>query len=158
MSDINIRGRTRAVPRILYGSEVPVIKILFSIFLILHGLVHLLYAGQSQRIFELQPGMTWPDGSWAFSRLAGVDGARILATILLIMGALLFVSAGAGSLFKATWWRSIALAAAAYSSVLYLLLWDGGWQDLPGKGAVGILINAVIAAAIYFLPQLQLTP
>ena len=33
------------------------LTILFGIFLILHGLVHLLYAGQSSRLFELQPGM-----------------------------------------------------------------------------------------------------
>jgi hypothetical protein len=43
-----------------------------GIFLVLHGLVHLLYFGQSARYFELKPGMTWPDGAWAFSRLLGV--------------------------------------------------------------------------------------
>jgi hypothetical protein len=31
-----------------------------GIFFLLHGLVHLLYAGQSLRFFELRPGMTWP--------------------------------------------------------------------------------------------------
>lgn len=44
-------------------------NIFMGIFLILHALVHLLYAGQSRRFFELRPGMTWPDGSWAFSNL-----------------------------------------------------------------------------------------
>jgi len=33
---------------------------ILGIFFILHGLVHLLYAGQSLRLFELRPGMTWP--------------------------------------------------------------------------------------------------
>ncbi len=32
--------------------------ILMGIFLILHGMVHLLYACQSGRMFELRPGMT----------------------------------------------------------------------------------------------------
>ena len=47
--------------------------VIFGVFLMLHGLVHLLYLGQSQRFFELQPGMTWPDGpgrsrdSWAMA-------------------------------------------------------------------------------------------
>ena len=40
-------------------------RIIFGIFIILHGLVHLLYFGQSTRYFELQPGMVWPDGAWA---------------------------------------------------------------------------------------------
>ena len=52
-----------------------------GIFLILHGLVHLLYFGQSQRYFELQPGLAWPNGSWVFSRWLGDDPARWLASI-----------------------------------------------------------------------------
>ena len=39
------------------------LKIFFAVFLILHGLVHLLYLGQSAGTFELQPGLNWPDGS-----------------------------------------------------------------------------------------------
>ena len=41
------------------------------LFLFLHGMVHLLYAGHSLRLFELRPGLSWPDSSWAFSRLGG---------------------------------------------------------------------------------------
>ncbi len=41
-------------------------QIVVGVFLILHGLVHLLYAGQALRYFELRPGMTWPDASWLF--------------------------------------------------------------------------------------------
>jgi hypothetical protein len=39
------------------------ITIIADIFLILHGLVHLLYAGQGWRFFEIRPGMVWPDGA-----------------------------------------------------------------------------------------------
>jgi len=42
------------------------IKIGIALFLILHGLVHLLYLGQSRCLFELQPDMEWPDD---FARL-----------------------------------------------------------------------------------------
>ena len=31
------------------------LKITWVIFLVLHGIVHLLYAGQSWRVFELRP-------------------------------------------------------------------------------------------------------
>jgi hypothetical protein len=56
--------------------------IFFGIFLILHGLVHLLYAGQSLRYFELRPAMTWPDGSWLLSKILADRAARLLAAIL----------------------------------------------------------------------------
>jgi hypothetical protein len=42
------------------------IRLIIGIFLLLHGLVHLLYFGQSARYFDLRPEMIWPDGSWAF--------------------------------------------------------------------------------------------
>jgi hypothetical protein len=32
-------------------------RIIFGVFIVLHGLVHLLYFGQSARYFELQPEM-----------------------------------------------------------------------------------------------------
>jgi hypothetical protein len=66
-----------------------------ALFLLLHGLVHLLYVGQSRRIFELQPGMVWPDGSWFFSRLFGDEPTRLLANVLLLLATLGFI---AGSL------------------------------------------------------------
>ena len=63
------------------------IRIIFSVFIVLHGLVHLLYFGQSARYFELQPGMVWPDGSWALSRFVGDATTRNLASNLLILAA-----------------------------------------------------------------------
>jgi hypothetical protein len=130
-------------------------RILLGVFLILHGLVHLLYAGQSQRVFELQPGMVWPDSSWAFSRLARIEGTRILTSILLVLGTLVFVAGGAGLLLKQNWWHPVVLAAAAFSSLIYILAWDGTFQSLANKGGIGILINAAIVAAVLILPQLK---
>ena len=42
------------------------LRFILSVFIVLHGLVHLLYFGQSRRLFELQPGMAWPE-SWRLS-------------------------------------------------------------------------------------------
>jgi len=72
------------------------IRILFGIFVTLHGLVHLLYFGQSTRRFELQPGMVWPDGSWVFSRFLGTEAVRNLGGILLILSAIGLVAGGIG--------------------------------------------------------------
>jgi hypothetical protein len=49
---------------------------LVCIFLILHGMVHLLFAGQSWRAFELSPELTWPDGAWLISRFLGDENIR----------------------------------------------------------------------------------
>jgi hypothetical protein len=64
--------------------------ILVGIFFLLHGMVHLLYAGQSWRFFELRPEMTWPDGAWLFSKSLGDETTRLLATALLVLAALGF--------------------------------------------------------------------
>jgi uncharacterized membrane protein YphA (DoxX/SURF4 family) len=124
------------------------IRIILGAFLVLHGLVHLLYFGQSQRIFELQPGMVWPDGSWAFSRFLGEATTRNLASILLILAAIGLVVGGIGIFAKQAWWRPVVVGVAAFSAVFYLLFWDGALQNLDNKGWIGILINLVILAAV----------
>lgn len=133
-------------------------KILFGLFFIFHGLVHLLYFGQSARFFELQPGMAWPDGSWAFSRLFGTSATRNLASVLLVLAAIGFVAGGIGLLARQAWWRPAIVFTSVFSSVLYLLVWDGGFQHLDNKGGVGILINLAILVAllIFQWPQLEL--
>ena len=129
---------------------------IFGICIALHGLVHLLYAGQSARRFELKPGMVWPDGSWAFSRLLGDEATRNLAGISLILAAIGFVAGGIGILASQAWWRPVVVGAAAFSSMVYLLLWNGGTQNLDGQGAVGLLIDIALLVAVLILrwPQL----
>ena len=124
------------------------IRILVGIFFVLHGLVHMLYFGQSGRYFELQDGMVWPDGSWAFSRLLGDAGTRTLAGVLLVLAAFGFTAGGLGIFVKQAWWRPVVVITSVFSSALYLLLWDGGWEHLDNKGGVGILINLAILAAL----------
>lgn len=123
-------------------------RIIFGVFVVLHGLVHLLYFGQSWRLFELQPGMVWPDGSWAFSMLLGDVPTRRLASIVLVLAAIGFVAGGAAIVFGQAWWHSALVGAALFSSVIYILFWDGAWQNLDDKGAIGLLINIVILTAV----------
>jgi hypothetical protein len=131
--------------------------VVFGIVLVLHGLVHLLYFGQSQRFFELQPGMTWPDGSWAFSRLLSDAATRGLAAVFLIVTAAGLIVGGAGLLARQSWWRPVVVAAAALSALIYIFLWDGGGQHLDSKGGVGILISLAILGAVLLLrwPQID---
>ncbi len=126
-------------------------SLIFGVFIVLHGLIHLLYFGQSGRYFELKTGMIWPDGSWAFSSLLGVAATRNLASIALILAAAGLVAGGMGMLTSQTWGRPLVVAAAAFSSILFLVLWNGTAQNLDGQGAVGLLINIAILVTVLML-------
>ncbi|MBN1312953.1 MAG: hypothetical protein JXB30_16180 [Anaerolineae bacterium] len=125
--------------------------IILGIFLILHALVHLLYTGQSQRLFELQPDMTWPDGSWACSKLLGTDMTRLLVSILLVLVTLGFIVGGVGLFMTQDWWRLVAVGSAVLSAAIYILSWDGKFQALDNQGGVGILINLAIVIVVLIL-------
>lgn len=124
------------------------IKNLISIFFILHGLVHLLYFGQAARYFELRPDMVWPEGSWAFSKLLGNPTSRGLASILLILTTIGFVTGGMGLFAQQVWWRPLIVASAVLSIFVYILFWDGVMHNLDDKGLIAILINAIILVAV----------
>jgi len=124
------------------------LQFIFGIFLVLHGLVHLLYLGQSTGRFELRPGMVWPDGSWAFSKLLGDKTTRNLASISCVVAAIGFMAGGTGILVSQAWWRPVIVAAVAFSSVTFILFWDGKLRKLNDQGAIGILINLAILTAV----------
>lgn len=123
-------------------------SVLFGIFFILHALIHLLYSGQALRFFELRPGLTWPDGSWAFSNLLGDPATRWLAAISLAPAALGFLAAGLGTFLEVGWWRTMTLSATGFSVLIYLLFWDGKFHELPDQGWVGIFINLAILVVL----------
>jgi hypothetical protein len=124
------------------------IRIAIGIFFMLHGLVHLLYLGQSARLFELQPGMVWPDGSWALAKFMGSAMVRNVAGVFLIIAAIGFMGSGIGLIAKQTWWRPVVVSSAIFSSLLYIILWNGTLSRLDNQGGVGILINLIILAAV----------
>lgn len=127
------------------------LRIVSGAFIVLHGLVHLFYFGQSQRLFELQPEMVWPDGAWAFSRLLGDETTRLLAGIACVLAAVGFVVGGMGILVQQGWWRAAIVGSAAFSSVLFVLFWDGKQRMLTENGAIGLLINVAILATVLVL-------
>jgi hypothetical protein len=124
------------------------LKSVIGVFIVLHGLVHLLYVGQSQRLFELEEGMLWPEDSWAFSKLLGYKATRRLASISCLLAALGFVVGGVAILMRQAWWRPVVVAAAAFSSAIFVLFWDGKKRNLNNQGAIAILINLAILVAV----------
>ena len=119
-------------------------NIAVAVFLILHGLVHFLYLGQSMKWYQLGEGMTWPENSWAFSRLSSNKTTRTIASISCVIAALVFVVGGVSIFAKQPVWLWITVSAAAFSSLLVILMWDGKMKELANKGLFAILINAVI--------------
>ena len=130
-------------------------RFIFGVFIVLHGLVHLFYFGQSRRLFELQASMVWPDGSWAFSKLLGDDVTRWLASIYCLLAAIGFVVGGTGILLGLAWWRPVVVASAAFSGVIFILFWDGKPQKLDAKGGIALLINTAILFAALLLQRLD---
>lgn len=124
------------------------LRILFGIFIVLHGLVHLWYVTLSRRLVEFQPEMGWTGQSWLFSRLLGDGATRWLATVLYGLAALGFVVGGIGIFAQQTWWRPVVTGSAAFSAAIILLFWDGGLQMIVEKGLLGFLINLVILVAL----------
>lgn len=124
------------------------LRFIIGVFIVLHGLVHLLYFGQSWRLFELQPGLVWPEGSWAFSKLLGAEATRLLASVSCILAALGFVVGGIGIFLRQAWWRPVVVGVAAFSAVIFILFWDGEMRKLADKGGIGLLINIAILVAV----------
>jgi sterol desaturase/sphingolipid hydroxylase (fatty acid hydroxylase superfamily) len=127
------------------------IRIAAGAFLILHGLVHLLYFGQTQRIFELRPGMAWPDQSWVLARFMAAGTIRLVAGIALLAAALGLIAGGAAVLFGQRWWQSVTAVPLVLSSVLYLVMWNARFEHVDDQGAIGILINVAILVAVLIL-------
>ena len=137
-------------PPFLVGiqEKIVFIQIICGIFLIMHSVVHLLYSGQSARRFELQPGMVWPNDSWAFSRILGNDQTRKLASGILILAAAGFAISGIGIILDQDWARLVVAIVAVFSGLIYTLLWDGSLEDLASKGGVGVLIDIAILVTV----------
>jgi len=127
------------------------IRFIMSAFIVLHGLVHLLYVAQSQRLLELQPGMVWPDGSWALANLVGTQATRWLASISYALVGVGFVIGGVALFARADWWRPSVVVAAALSAAMVALLWDGQLHKLADQGLIALLIDAAIPVAVLVL-------
>jgi hypothetical protein len=124
-----------------------------GIFLLLHGVVYLLYLGQSVRLFSLHEGMAWPDDAWALAWIASPAPIRAIAAAVCLVAAAGFIAAGVALLAGQGWWREVALYTAAVAAAAFFLLWDATAGDLSGQGAVAVVINAALLAGLLAVPH-----
>ena len=127
------------------------LRFVISLFIVLHGLVHLWYFTLSQRLVEFKPEMGWSGRSWIFTNFLGDSTTRSLASVLYVLATIAFVVSGIGILLRAEWWRPVLVGSAVFSAVIILLLWDGGLQLLVNKGLVGFTISVMILVALLLL-------
>jgi len=120
----------------------------FSIFVLLHGLVHLLYFGQSQRYFELQAGMTWPNPSWILSNVLKERDIQLICSTFCIIDALFFAVGAVALFFELSWSEYLIIIGCIISSITYVMFWNGKLQRLDNQGGIGILINIGIFIAL----------
>jgi hypothetical protein len=125
-----------------------VVRLIVGVFILLHGLVHLLSSGHSRRLYELRPDMAWPDGSWVFSAPLGDGATRSLASVLYALAALGFLAGGAGMLIGQAWWRPVVVGSAAFSAVNVVLFRDGRLHRLDDQGGIALLIDLTLLAVL----------
>lgn len=120
------------------------VRLLFGLFIVLHGLVHLWYVVLSQRLVDFQPEMGWSGESWLLSNSLEALTRRSLASVLYALASLTFVVSGIGVFSNAAWQAPALAISAVFSSATILLFWDGRPDMLVQKGAIGLLINGLI--------------
>lgn len=116
------------------------IRIIAAIFLILHGLIHLigfLVPWGLVKIDSFRYGTTILAGKVDL----GETGIRLVG-LLWIVGAIGFVIAGIGLWMVLPWWFTLLITVTLYSLVLCIL----GWPD----SQYGFFINLIILGVLLF--------
>lgn len=123
------------------------IKIVAALFLILHGLVHIILA--------LVPDPNAPDAgfasffsrSWLLSsRGLSASAVRSMAIILAAVATLGFITAGLGLLnilVPFALWQTLAIVSALVSLIFLIIFWNSYL-------IVGVLIDVLILAILIF--------
>ena len=119
-----------------------------AVFLALHGLVHVWYVVLSNGWIEVEDAVGWNGDSWLLTGVLPEGIILAVASVLYVLVTLLFVAGAVGFLRDAGWATQVLLGAAALSTFILLVMWDGRFDLLVEKGLVGVLINVAIVAAI----------
>lgn len=121
----------------------------YSLFVFLHGLVHLLYLAWSQGKMLPEEGFEFTGESWLLTGVLGQQATRSVGMVLFAVAALLFVVTGVGIALRQGWSPNWLAISAIVSSLVILLMWDGKLTALDDKGFVGVLINIALLVGFY---------
>jgi len=124
-------------------------QILFAIFVILHGLVHMWYVTLSQGWVKFQTEMGWSGRSWLLANVLEEKISLNIASGFYIFSTVLFVIAGIGLLASSSWARVMLIMSSIVSAITILVFWDGKPNMLVEKGLIGLLINIGFLILVY---------
>ncbi|MGC9342288.1 MAG: hypothetical protein ACP5E3_06285 [Bacteroidales bacterium] len=121
-------------------------KTILSIFIILHGAVHIWFVLLLNKVVKYTPDMGWTGKSWL---LAENNLTRYTGTVIYLLATVLFIASSLGIMLNKAWYPTLLLISAIVSSAGILLFFDGSFQMLVQKGIIGLGINLIII--IYIL-------
>jgi hypothetical protein len=121
--------------------ELVSVRVAAAVFLGLHGLVHVWYVVLSQGWVEIEEQMGWNGHSWLLSGVLEQGTILTLGSALYVLVTIGFVVGAIGLALRSAWWDPAVLAASVLSTLVILVLWDGGLDLLVEKGFLGVLIN-----------------
>lgn len=95
--------------------------------------------------------MLWPDGSWLLSKVFGNESIGVIAGICCIIATAGFLTGSIGLFASQSWWKAVVVASAAFSAMIFILLWDGKFKMLANNGIFAVLINIAIFVTLLAL-------
>ena len=119
-------------------------KFIVGVFLILHGLVHILYGVQALKVWELTPGLKWPGDSWIFWKIASKKVIEIFASVFCFSASSLFIYSGIFHFATNDFPTKLLWLTCIISTVMFIVFWNGKIRKLDHQGFYGIVINAAI--------------
>lgn len=122
-------------------------NVLFSIFLILHGLVHLWYFTLAAKLVEFKAEMGWDISASMISRILSQSSASNIAMISYPIIAFTFVVVGVLWNFNEDLSKNLLVVISIVSSIFIILFWDGSFDKVVENGLVGLIANFIV---LYF--------
>lgn len=126
------------------------LSLVAAVFLALHGLVHGWYVVLSQGWITVEDAMGWNGHSWLLSGYLPQESILGIGSVLYVLVAVGFVVGGVGFYLESGWARTVLTISAVLSIVVLGTMWDGRFDLLVEKGAVGVLINLGIIAFLFW--------
>ena len=119
------------------------LQILIGIFLILHGMVHWVFAAPQEKVPDAKP-FSVLTGRWLVKK-AGLNQAIALklGIALMILATIGFAVSGIALLSSQEWWVIPAIPTAAVSILFIALYWDK-WMFGGVLLNIGIIVLALL--------------
>lgn len=119
-------------------------KFIITLFILLHGWVHVWYLLLAEDIVKYTPDMGWSGNSWLLSGWMGGSTLKQSAVFLYLTAAILFTVTGIGYYSGKAWFINTMIISTIFSSLLIITFFDGKFELLVQKGLVGLIINIAL--------------